>query len=140
MKYDALSTEKPRLFFDQVDARLPAMERVVHVPGDGIDRGYPLSSLQKDFVINEKIGDIPVVLFYEPGTRSVLDKSDISKGREIGTVTVFSSELDSKVLNFKSNSKGFKDDLTGSTWNITGACVKGKQKGKQLFLDRKSVV
>lgn len=133
VKYDALSKNKPRLFFDSIDTRLPAMERVVHVPAEGTDRGYTLSSLKKNPVINDVIGQTPVVLFFEPGTRSVLDEPDINKGRNIGTVTVFSPRVNGTVFHFSARNHLFRDKETRSSWTISGKCVKGKMKGSKLI-------
>lgn len=131
-KYDDLNNAAPRLFFEDVDSRLPAMERVVHVPAGNIDRVYPYSILQKEHVINDQIGEESVVLFHEPGMVSILDKKDIKEGKDLGSVTVFNRTLDNRTLDFVYKDKKFKDEQTGSVWDISGKCLKGELKGKQL--------
>jgi hypothetical protein len=131
-KYDDLSNSAPRLFFEDVDSRLPAMERVVHVPAENIDRIYPYSILQKEHVINDQIGAENVVLFHEPGMVSILDKKNIEEGKDIGSVTVFDRTVDVRILDFTYKDKKFRDEQTNSIWNISGRCVRGDLKGKQL--------
>ena len=132
VKYDDLNNDAPRLFFEDVDPRLPAMERVVHVPADKIDRVYPYSIIQKEHVINDQIGKDEVVLFHEPGTVSILDEKNIEEGRDIGSVTVFNRTIDGRVIDFIYEDKKFRDVQTNSVWDISGKCVKGSLKDKQL--------
>ena len=132
VNYDDLSNEKPRLFNEGVDPRLPAMERVININVKGIDRIYPLSVIQKKKVINEVPHNEPVVLFYQKGTVSVMDKNDIKSSKDIGAVTVFVPIVKNKRLTFMQGDKGFIDKETNSVWNITGRCIEGKYKGEQL--------
>jgi hypothetical protein len=131
-KYDDLNNSAPRLFFEDVDSRLPAMERVVHVPAEGIDRIYPYSILQKEHVINDQIGAENVVLFHEPGMVSILDKKNIEEGKDLGSVTVFNRTMDGRILDFVYKDKKIRDEQTHSVWDISGKCTKGNLKGKQL--------
>ena len=132
VNYDDLSNEKPRLFKEGVDPRLPAMERVININVKGIDRIYPLSVIQKKKVINEVPHNEPIVLFYQKGTVSVMDKNDIKSSKDIGAVTVFVPIVKNKRLTFMQGDKGFIDKETNSVWNITGRCIEGKYKGEQL--------
>jgi hypothetical protein len=72
------------------------------------------------------------VLFFQPGTNSILDSKDISTAKDIGSITVFERIVNGKTLTFNKEDDKFKDNETGSTWTITGKCVKGKLKGKKL--------
>jgi Protein of unknown function (DUF3179) len=132
VNYDDLSNEKPRLFFGDVDKRLPAMERIISIPFSSVDRIYPLSIITKKGVINDNDEERQIVIFYQQGTVSVLDKREIKASKDVGAVTVFDPHLDDRVLSFKKTDKGFMDAETGSTWSITGKCTNGKLKGKQL--------
>ncbi len=132
VKYDDLNNDAPRLFFEDVDPRLPAMERVVHVPAGQIDRVYSYSIIQKEHVINDQIGEEKIVLFHEPGTVSILDEKNIEEGKDLGSVTVFNRTLDGRVLDFIYENKKFRDVQTSSTWDISGKCIKGSFKDKQL--------
>lgn len=130
--YDDIENMQPRLFFDEVDNRLPAMERVVDIQYEEINRIYQLSVIQKMGVINDKIKTENIVIFHKYGTNSVLDSSDIKKAEDLGAVTVFNSSLDGRVLTFKKVEDNFIDEQTSSVWTITGKCVEGELKGKSL--------
>ncbi len=114
------------------DKRLPPMERIINVYIDGVDKIYPLSALQKEKVIHDKIGKTGIVLFHLPGTVSALDKAVIANSRDIGAGTVFQSMLNGKEMTFKREERVFVDNETGSHWNITGKAVNGPLAGKQL--------
>ncbi len=131
VKYDSLD-RKPRLFFGQADTRLPPMERVVHVSANDQDRIYPYPVLREKRVIMDDPGGKEIVLFYKPGMQSVLDERDIKKGREIGNAVVFLPYAGNKKLTFTWRDGKFLDNETGSEWCISGKCIKGKLKGKQL--------
>ncbi len=133
VKYDDLENNAPRLFFEEVDPRLPAMERVVHVPAGDIDKVFAYSLLQEKHVINDESGSEVFVLFHEFGSVSVLDEKDIREGKDLGSVTVFNRNVEDKALTFKFVKGKFIDDQTGSSWNINGKCIKGKLMGKQLM-------
>ncbi|MCP5046529.1 MAG: DUF3179 domain-containing protein [bacterium] len=132
VEYDNPSNKQPRLFKGKVDSRFRATERVISIRVKGVDRIYPLSIVQKKKVINDLSHGVPVVVFWQLGTVSVMDKREIKKSKDIGAVTVFSRELEGKQLNFKAVDNGFRDGETNSLWNITGHCIEGKLKGKQL--------
>ncbi|MEE9224997.1 MAG: DUF3179 domain-containing protein [Bacteroidota bacterium] len=129
--YDDISNN-PFLFKDSVDPRLPAMERVINVSFDGQDTIYPLSVIQREGVIHDKVGNQDIVIFHLSGTASALDKASIADSRDVGSTTVFRPEVDGTRLTFKRVGSGFVDDQTGSRWNITGRAIAGPFKGKQL--------
>lgn len=126
------SKPNPRLFFGEIDDRLPSMELVVDVQSKGEFKIYPHSVIQKKHVVNDEFKGLELVLFFQPGTRSILDTKDISEAKDIGSITVFERAVDDKTLTFKKQGKDFTDNETGSTWTITGKCVKGEYKGKKL--------
>jgi Protein of unknown function (DUF3179) len=132
VNYDDLSNKKPRLFFGDVDNRLPAMERIISIPFSSVDRIYPLSIITQKGVINDNADDRQIVIFYQQGTVSVLDKREIKSSKDVGAVTVFDPNLEGRVLYFTKTEKGFEDEQTGSLWSITGKCIAGKLKGKEL--------
>ena len=129
--YDDIS-HNPFLFKDPVDPRLPAMERVIDVSFDGKDTIYPLSVIQREGVIHDKVGTQDIVIFHLRGTTSALDKASIADSRDVGSTTVFRREVDGTRLTFKRISSEFFDDRTASSWNITGRAIAGPLKGKQL--------
>ena len=130
-KYDSIY-RKPRLFFEKIDKRLPPMERVVHVSANDMDRIYPYPLLKKYSIVNDDPGGKNIVIFYREGMQSILDEKDIRKGRDIGNAVVFVPVVDGRKLSFIYENRHFKDNETGSEWCISGKCVAGKLKGKQL--------
>jgi uncharacterized protein DUF3179 len=135
--YDNENSKPYEQFFDtdKIDKRLPPMERVVDIENNGEYKIYTFKSIEKKGVINDTFGNKNVVLFHKSGTVSVLDQSDISSSKDIGTIAVFNRELDNKILSFKKSKGVFKDTQTDSSWDITGYCFEGELKGKQLKIE-----
>jgi len=123
---------------DKLNHRLPPMERVVDVESNNKYKVYPYSALYKKGVINDHFEGKDVVLFYKPGMVSVLDEGEIEKSRDIGSVTIFSSIIDGNKLTFKKKKNQFIDIGTKSAWDITGKCISGELKGKQLTPEKSS--
>ena len=118
----------PFLFFEPVDGRLPAMERVVTVSLNGEDAAYPFSVLAEQSVIEDTVGGQPIVVFHQVGT-----DSPFSQGRDIGAASVFAPTVDGETLKFSVNDSGeIRDSETQSKWNVLGRAVAGPLEGKQL--------
>jgi hypothetical protein len=130
--YDSREIPYERHFTEKVDERLPAMDRVIDIQSKGEFKVYPHTTVAKSNVVNDEFNGLNLVLFYQSGTKSVLDTKDISMAKDIGSITVFDRVLDGRILTFKKSGKYFKDDQTNSSWTITGKCVNGKLKGKTL--------
>ena len=125
--YDNIS-RSPFLFFEPVDGRLPAMERVVTVSLNGEDAAYPFSVLTEQSVVEDTVGGQPIVVFHQAGT-----DSPFWQERDIGAASVFLPTLDGKTLKFSVNDKGeIRDTETQSKWNVLGRAVAGPLEGKQL--------
>lgn len=135
--YDSISKNPYSRFFDEkeVDGRLPAMERIIDIQDDGKYKIYPFAAIAEEGVINDQFKSKHVVLFYQSGTVSNMDEKEISKSKDIGSVTVFSPYVNNKLLTFSKSGKWFIDDQTSSKWDITGKCVKGKLKREQLWIE-----
>jgi hypothetical protein len=82
---------------------------------EGIHRVYPIESLG-DATVNDSIGGIPVVLFSTSGPAGAL----------------FSPVVGDRTLTFQILGDEFRDDQTGSTWNLGGLAVAGDLDGTQL--------
>lgn len=132
VKYDSLGKKPSRFFQDKIDSRLPAMERVIGLSVNNEYKAYPFSIISKNKVINDKINSQNIVIFYEPGTVSILDKRELNKSKDIGSATVFIPVINGKELTFKKSGNSFTDIQTNSIWNISGKCISGKLKGSQL--------
>lgn len=132
--YDNVENEKPRLFFDEVDGRLPAMERIVDVTVKGEHKIYPLSVVAEKTVLNDVFNDLNIVIFYTDKVVSVLDSADISQSKTIGAVSVFRTEVNGVNLTFKKVDGKFIDNETGSIWNMSGECESGSLIGTKLWM------
>ena len=135
-KYDEKENPIPYFFnSDKVDKRLPAMERVVDIENSGDYKIYSFTAVAKKGVINDTFKTSNVVLFYKSGTVSVLDEYDISVSKNVGSVTVFNAVVDGQHLRFKKKGNDFVDTKTRSKWDITGYCISGELRGKQLQIE-----
>ncbi len=115
------------------DDRLPAMARVVAVALGGEDVAYPFDILRERPALNDRIGDVPVAVFWQPGTASALDDRRISEGRDVGSTGVFDRRHGGQVLSFDPVGKGrFRDRDTGSEFDILGRAVTGPLRGTRL--------
>ena len=128
------SNPRPFLFNGVVDPRLDSAVDHVLAAIIGEDaKAYPFEILREDRVINDSIGETPVVVFYQSGVASALGDSVIDTARDIGTAGMYESTLDDVVLHFSpSHDGGFHDEETGSIWNAFGEAVAGELAGSQL--------
>jgi len=133
--YDDKSNKPREMFYDysKLDQRLPPMERVIDLKGNHGYKIYPFSIIAKEGVIQDNVEGKNIVIFYKKGTVSILDEKEIAKSKDIGSAALFSSKLDGKVLTFKKINDEFLDTETQSVWDITGRCIQGELKGKELW-------
>ncbi len=128
------SSQRPFLFNGDIDDQLPALSRVIGVDTDDGARAYPFAEAQELGVINDVIGDTPVVVFAGGETADALDEQVIGISEAIGTALALDPVVDSEVLTFSPGpeSGSFTDDQTGSTWTIVGLAIDGPLAGTQL--------
>jgi len=128
------SSRRPFLFNGVVDPRLDsAVDHVLAAIIGEKAKAYPFEILRQDRVINDSIGETPVVVFYQSGVASALGDSVIDTARDIGTAGMYEATLDGLALHFSPNDDGgFRDEETGSTWNAFGEAVAGELAGSQL--------
>jgi hypothetical protein len=135
------STDRPFLFDGQVDDRLDsATDRVLAGTIGGQPIAYPFDALAEEQVINDTVGDEPVVAIWQPGKASALDQAVIAESRDVGMATLYSrvieapadvDELDvdddgNTVLTFIIDDEGvIRDEQTNSTWDIFGTAEDG---------------
>lgn len=129
--YDRIG-DRPFLFNDPIDSRLPAMERVLAVTHSGRHRLYPFSQLSKRGVLNDNFAGLPLVLMYQQNTLSVLDNERIIDSRVIPAVTAFDRRIDDRVLEFRYQGENFVDVQTGTRWNQLGRALDGPLAGRWL--------
>lgn len=111
---------------------LPPTARVLTIDLHGDAVAYTYDLLSEVRLINDTVGDEPVVVFWQAGTASPLDSVNIPAGRDIGTAIAFSPKLEDQVLTFSLENDLIKDQETGSSWNVLGLATDGPLKGTQL--------
>ena len=89
--------------------------------------------LSEEVVINDTIEDEPVVVLWQPGSVSALDRASIDESKDVGMAGLFSRELNGQTLTFSVTDDGtITDDQTRSTWNVFGTATGGELQGSQL--------
>jgi hypothetical protein len=127
------SSQSPFLYSGPDTPRaLKPIERVVIVQQGQNATVYAYSLLAKQLVVNDAVGNQPLVIFWKAGTTSALDSPAVSAGRDIGSTGVFDPRVDGRQLTFEARRDDLVDRETGSTWNILGQAIEGALKGKQL--------
>lgn len=122
------------LYRGAYDERLPARERVLAGIIDGVGIAYPFPVLSQEFIINDQIGETPVVAMWQPGVLSSLDEASIAESRDIGTAALFHREVDGRLLTFQYDEENGQmiDVETGSLWNLFGEATDGELAGQSL--------
>jgi len=123
-------------FTGEIDDRYPALERVVGVTLEGVEKAYPFSVINDHLAVNDTIGDEPVVVFWGAAdTADALDSGSIADSIAIGTGVAYSPIVNGNVLTFEPvNDVEFRDIETGTTWSILGAATEGELQGQSLEL------
>ncbi|HET9000932.1 MAG TPA: DUF3179 domain-containing protein [bacterium] len=129
--YDDVNSS-PFLYRGPNDPRLRPVERVVTVSLGGEDVAYPFSALEKIRVANDTVGGNKIVVIFEKGVTSALDRSSIPESRDIGTAGVFERAAGGKVLTFAVAGGRITDAQSGSVWTILGAAISGPLAGTHL--------
>lgn len=129
--YDDIN-HSPFMIHDDIDDRLAPKRRVATLSINGNDKAYAYNIVKRKKVINDTFEDKNIVLFYNSGISSALDKKNISNSKDIGSVVIYDRRIDGEILDFYYNN-GFFDKQTGSKWNIFGEAINGKLKGKRLL-------
>jgi hypothetical protein len=131
------SDPQPFLFRGEIDERVDnPVERVLAGTIDGQPIAYPFSVLEDEQVINDVVGEEPVVAIWQPGKVSALDDAVIDESRDVGMAALYNRilEIDGEdvVLTFSIQDGAIIDDETESTWNIFGEATDGPLTGSQL--------
>ncbi len=121
----------------EIDNRLPIKELVIGVRSGDFALAIRREDIKKTSVINVNLAigsdnTEKLVAFHQGGTNSAIDSGDISRGKDIGSVAVYSRNLNGRTLEFEKTLNGFRDTTTGSTWNILGQAIGGELAGSQL--------
>ncbi|MFP3854035.1 MAG: DUF3179 domain-containing protein [Anaerolineales bacterium] len=132
--YPGLDSANTGPFGVSADDRLESMERVVAVELEGQPVAYPFSRLQQIIVLNDEIGETPIVVFWQSGVKSAVDSRQIANSRDVGSTAVYRRTVGDQLLTFNlsGEEKIFTDEETGSSWNIFGEAISGPLEGEQL--------
>ena len=114
------------------EGRLPPMEKVIGVKLDEQQKAYPYSVTREEQVINDTVGDTPLLIIHTDGATSAMDAAQIAESKESGSTGVFKRVLGEKELTFAIEDGNIVDEQTQSVWTITGKAVEGEHKGQQL--------
>ncbi len=127
------SSAEPFLFRGRPDDRLHATERVLGAEVAEKPVAYSFSLLRQVRVVNDMVGDVDIVIFWQAGAASALDQTDIDSSRDVGMALMFERQLaDGRTLSFYHDGDGFVDNRTGSRWNILGEAYAGPLAGTTL--------
>ncbi len=130
-EYDDVDS-RPFLFEGKVDGRLTAKARVVGIMDGGRALAIPTTVLRQQRVAEASLAGRPIVVWFEPGTASALDRERVASGRDVGATGVFEPVLDGRRLHFSPEKDGFIDQETRSRWNVLGLAVSGPLAGRSL--------
>ena len=108
------------------------MTRIVAIENGDKATAYSFEDLGGQHVINDTVDNLPVVLFWQKGAASALDRRRIADGQDIGMVTTFDRRLENRVFEFSRRGNRFSDNEMGSTWNLHGEAIEGELKGQRL--------
>lgn len=131
------SRDRPYNFLrGEIDDRFPALERVVGISVNGIDKAYPFSLISEVRVVHDNLAGQEVVVFWGASdTADALDSGLIADAIGIGTGIVYNPVVDGQRLTFEaSGDTEFVDNETGTTWSILGKATSGELAGEELEL------
>lgn len=124
----------PFLFRGALDDRAVAMQRVVGVEFQGSSAAFALGAVSGGVgeATAGTVGENALVIFWLAGQVSALDTSEISGGRDVGSVGVFLPRAAGRDLTFSHDGEHFVDHETGSLWLINGEAIGGELAGERL--------
>ncbi|MFB6297086.1 MAG: DUF3179 domain-containing protein [Salinirussus sp.] len=100
---------------NEVDGRLPAKTVVYGVTVGNASRAYPAETVAAAGAVNDRIGDIPVLVVADGG----------------GGATVFVREVSGRTPTFSVENGRLVDDR-GNRWSVGGEALDGPDEGTQL--------
>lgn len=116
-----------------IDDRLPALERVITLEAGDTAIAVPFSTLREIPLAHVDLAGTAVVVLWAPGTASALDELDIATSRDVGSAAAYLPEVDGRMLTLAPDAPGrFRDEETGSLWDVTGLALSGPLAGSRL--------
>ncbi|MGE0600592.1 MAG: DUF3179 domain-containing protein [Dehalococcoidia bacterium] len=130
--YDALGST-PFLFNGAIDPRLDGLERVVGLGSGDDSLAVPFAALVEHGVASVDVGGERFVVLWAPGTASALDDTVIATGEDVGASVAYVPAVGDQPLTFTQLEPGsFRDNETGSTWDVTGLATAGPLVGERM--------
>ena len=102
------------------DDRLKPRTMVLGLDVKGVSKAFPLDALKTVRVVNDTLGETPVLIVHQPGS---------------DTTTAFDRRIGGRTLTFNAanaDASLLVDRETSSQWNPYGTCVSGRLKGSTL--------
>lgn len=122
-----------RFFLWRTNNRLPSLERVVTLLDGETAIAVPFSILSEVASAVVDLAGAEVVVLWAPGTLSPLDEPDIAASRDVGSAAAYLPQVDGRRLTLAPDGPGrFRDEETGSTWDVTGLALSGPLAGSRL--------
>ena len=125
----------PKFFLWRPDGRLPALERVIALSSGDENLAIPFTLLAEVTLATIELAGTRVVVLWAPGTLSPLDDFQIADSRDIGSAAAYLPEVDGRRLTLApvpGTPGRFRDEETGSLWDVTGLAVSGPLAGSRL--------
>jgi len=109
---------EPRILFpvEHSDDRMHPKEIILGFNRDGIYKAYKQNDIESNVIINDSIGETPVMLI------SLYSENSRAFERTINGVVLDFEYVDGKIFDFQTNSE----------WNYDGFSISGDYEGKQL--------
>ena len=124
----------PHMLGRAPDLRLPSMERALGLAVNGQAVAYPFSRLAAERVVNDRVGDMDVVVFYEPTALSPFEGADGGERRAVGAATAYRASVGGMALTFALRDGRVVDTQTWSEWSALGRATAGRLAGEDLPL------
>jgi hypothetical protein len=83
-------------------------------------------------VIATALAGQPVVVWLKPGTVSPLDDNAVDTGTDVGASGAFQPTVEGRTLHFRAVPEGFRDEETGTLWDVQGRATSGPLAGQTL--------
>ena len=131
--YDDPETD-PFLFRGVPDNRAQAKQRIVGINHNGEAVAYSIGVVSggEANATNVLVGGDELAIFWKAGQATALEAGEIGDGRDVGSVSVFRSEVDGETLTFVADGDRFLDEQTSSEWLLSGEAVNGPLAGSRL--------
>ncbi len=129
--YDRVNS--PARFFDgQAPGEFKEKERFIGILHKEVPLAIRLESAFHARVTDVELAGDRITVWVKPGAASPLERLTTTEALDIGSTGVFVAELDGEILAFTFDEEEFRDEQTGSYWNILGEATSGPLQGRRL--------